>query len=336
MASVKQRTDKALQLCGGAGKMYRKSIVTVAKALMKMDKVLIISHRAPDGDTLGCAFALCRGLRSLGKKANVICADEIPAKYAFMYEGMSEQAFEPEHFITVDIAAPHLMGRLAGEYEKKIEVCIDHHVSNSMEAPVKLVDTHAAATAEVIWLMLCAMGADIDQATASCLFAAISTDTGCFKYSNVTTRTHYIAAELMKYGVDCAGINFRLLDEETPAKLELKKQALAALEYFCDQQCAVITVTADMIAQTGASAEDLDGISNIPRNIKGVECGITLKEVADGWKVSVRSTEKVNASELCGRFGGGGHKAAAGCHFSGSSEEAKKQLVDAVSEILTK
>lgn len=334
MATVKKRAKAALELCGGADKDYTDQIVKVAKALLKMNNVLILSHRSPDGDTLGCAYALCRGMRSLGKKAAVKCADEIPGKYTFMYEGMEQQTFEPEHFVTVDIAGAHLLGSIADEYEKKIDVCIDHHFRNSIEAPVKLVDTDASATAELIWLILNAMGVKMDKEMASCLFAAISTDTGCFKYSNVKPRTHLIAVELMKYGVDCAGINFKLIDEVSQAQLELKKQALSTLEYFCNNQCAIVTVTSEMIQQTGASPEDLDGISNIPRSISGVECGITMRQINDGWKISVRSSEKVNASDLCGKFGGGGHKAAAGCKFTDSYEEAKKQLVDAVSEIL--
>lgn len=334
MASIKKRTKKALSICGETEKDFKNQIVKTAKALRKMDHVVILSHRAPDGDTLGCAFALCRGLRSLGKKAVVKCADDIPEKYSFMYQRMEDQTFEPQYFVSVDIAAPHLLGKLTEEYENKINLCIDHHISNSINAPLKLVDANASATAELIWLVLCAMGVELNNDIASCLFAAISTDTGCFKYSNVTPRTHLIAVELMKYGVECAEINFKLLDEESPAKLELKKQALATLEYFCDKKCALITITSEMMEQSGASPEDMDGVSNIPRSISGVECGITMREVSDGWKISVRSTDKVNASELCGKFGGGGHKAAAGCKFNESYEESKKKLIDAVCEIL--
>ena len=334
MASVKKRAENAMKCVGMKDNDYRNQLVTVAKALLRMDCVLIFAHRAPDGDTLGCAYALCRGMRSLGKQANVKCADAIPEKYAFMSAGMEEQSFEPAHYVSVDIAAPHLLGGLEEAYAGKIEVCIDHHVSNSFETPVKLVDAKAAATAEVIWMLLCAMDARIDTETAACLFAALSTDTGCFKYSNVTPRTHLIAVELMKYGVDCAGINFKLLDEVSQAQLELKKQALANLEYCCDNRCAIVTITSDMMKEIGASQEDLDGISNIPRSIAGVECGITMKQVSDGWKISVRSSNRVNAAELCGKFGGGGHKAAAGCKFGDDYEDAKRQLIEAVSEYL--
>lgn len=334
MASVKKRAKTALKLIGTVDNDYRNQIVKVAKALLKMNNVIILSHRAPDGDTLGCAFALCRGLRSLGKNAIVKCADEIPEKYAFMHEGMDEQTFEAQHIVSVDIASPNLLGKLADEYKDKIGICVDHHLNNTMEAPIKLVDTKAAATGEVIWMLLRAMDAKIDKETAACLFAAISTDTGCFKYSNVTQRTHLIAVELMKSEIDCAKINFSLLDEVSQAQLELKKLALNTLEYFCDNQCAMITVTSEMISRTNASPEDLDGLSNIPRSIKGVECGITMREIPEGWKVSIRSSEKVNASEICAQFGGGGHKAAAGCRFSTSCEDAKQQLIDAISQVL--
>ena len=129
MASVKKRAKTALQICGKANdKIYRDSLVKTAKALMKLDNVEIISHRAPDGDTLGCSSALCRGLRFLGKKANVVCADAIPDKYAFLFDGIEPQALEAQHFVTVDIAAPHLMGKLKETYENKIDVCIDHHI----------------------------------------------------------------------------------------------------------------------------------------------------------------------------------------------------------------
>ena len=335
MASVKKRAKTALQICGKANdKIYRDSLVKTAKALMKLDNVEIISHRAPDGDTLGCSSALCRGLRFLGKKANVVCADAIPDKYAFLFDGIEPQALEAQHFVTVDIAAPHLMGKLKETYENKIDVCIDHHIDNSISAPVKMVDQHAAATAEIIWQLLSAMGVVIDQSIANDLFAALSTDTGCFKYSNVTEQTHLIAIELMKCGAECAKINYKLIDEETKAKMELKKQSLATLEYFCDNRCAVITITKAMMEASGALPEDTDGISNIPRSISGVDCGITMRETDDGWKISVRSDEKLNAATLCGRFGGGGHAAAAGCKFNASYEDAKTQLVEAAKELM--
>lgn len=336
MANIKKNAKNALKLCGQDDKKYLNEIVNVAKTLAKMDMVEIISHRSPDGDTLGSAVALCRGMRAMGKKANVVCADPIPAKYRFLFDGLDSQNFEAAHFVSVDIAAPHLMGNLEETYAGKLDAAIDHHIKNSMEAPVKFVDESASAVGELIWLLLSAMGVTLDKAMAEALFTAITTDTGCFKYSNVTPRTHRIAMELMKYGIDCADMNFKLLDEVTKAQLALKSAALATLEYCCDDKCAIVTITDEMLSKSGATQEDTDGVANIPRSISGVQCGITVKQQGDGWKISIRSDEHVNAAELCGKFGGGGHARAAGCKLTGSCADVKLKLIEAAEEVLGK
>lgn len=334
ISSMKKNAANALKLCGIDDKKYRDNLVATANALLGMNDIIIVCHRSPDGDTLGSATALCRGLRFLGKRANVKCADEIPQKYSFMFDGLNEQDIVPQHFVSVDIAAPHLMGALEAEYSGKIEVCIDHHRMNSVNAGVKLVDDTASAAGEIIWLLLMTMGVKFDEAIASCIFGAISTDTGCFKYSNVTIRTHLIAVELMKYDIDCAGINFKLIDEETKSKLALKNMALSTLDYYYGGKCAIITITTEMMEKSGAAPEDMDGVASIPRSISGVECGITMKQDGDSWKISVRSTDNVNAADLCAKFGGGGHKAAAGCKLTADYDSAKAQLVQAASEVL--
>lgn len=336
MVNVKKNAKNVLKMFSIDDKRYLTDVVRTAQRLLEINDIEIISHHAPDGDTLGSATALCRGLRSLGKKANVVCADAIPQKYQFMFDGLEAQAFEPQYFVSVDIAAPHLMGRLQETYEKKIDVCIDHHIKNSIEASVKFVDENSSAVGELIWILLQAMGVTIDKAIAESIFTAITTDTGCFKYSNVTARTHLIAVELMKLGIDCAALNFKLLDEETKAKLGLKSAALSTLEYYCDDKCAIITITSDVMNEFHAAPEDTDGVSNIPRSIQGVQCGITMKQDGDGWKISVRSDEHVNAAELCGKFGGGGHARAAGCKFNIGYDEAKKKLVEAAQEMIEK
>lgn len=336
MANVKKNVKNLFKQLGIDDKEYLKDVVQTAQKLLTMNNVEILSHRLPDGDTLGSAVALCRGLRSLGKKANVICADPIPQKYQFLFDGLDEQSFQPDHVVSVDIAAPHLMGKLEETYAGKIDVAIDHHMKNSIEAPLKFVDEKAAAVGELIWLLLNAMGVTVDKAMAEAMFTAITTDTGCFKYSNVTPRTHQIAVELMKLDVDCAGLNFRLLDETTKAQLGLKSAALSTLEYHCEDKCAIVTITTEMMEKFNASPEDTDGVSNIPRSIQGVQCGITMKQNEDGWKISIRSDEHVNAAEVCGKFGGGGHARAAGCKFTESYEEAKQKLVAAVEEVLDK
>ena len=305
--SVKKNAKNVLSQCGVDDKNYLDSVIKTASALLDMDDVEIISHRSPDGDTLGSAAALCRALRSLGRRANVICADQIPEKYQFMFDGLNKQEFDPKHFVSVDIAAPHLMGCLEEKYADKIEICIDHHIKNSVNAAVKFVDEASSSVGELIWILLKAMDVSVDKGMAECIFAAITTDTGCFKYSNVTLRTHIIAMELMKFGIDCAALNFKLIDEETKSKLALKSMALS-----------------------------MDGVASIPRSIRGVQCGITMKEDGNAWKISIRSDESVNAAELCAKFGGGGHARAAGCKLNGSYDDAKKSLVKAIEDIIGK
>ena len=334
--SVKKNAKNVLSQCGVDDKNYLDSVIKTASALLDMDDVEIISHRSPDGDTLGSAAALCRALRSLGRRANVICADQIPEKYQFMFDGLNKQEFDPKHFVSVDIAAPHLMGCLEEKYADKIEICIDHHIKNSVNAAVKFVDEASSSVGELIWILLKAMDVSVDKGMAECIFAAITTDTGCFKYSNVTLRTHIIAMELMKLGIDCAALNFKLIDEETKSKLALKSMALSTLEYYCQDKCAIITITSDMMKESGAAPEDMDGVASIPRSIRGVQCGITMKEDGNAWKISIRSDESVNAAELCAKFGGGGHARAAGCKLNGSYDDAKKSLVKAIEEIIGK
>lgn len=336
MANVKKNAKNLFKQLGIDDKGYLNNVVQTAEKLLTMNNVEILSHRLPDGDTLGSAVALCRGLRSLGRKANVLCADPIPQKYQFLFDGLNEQQFQSEHVVSVDIAAPHLMGKLEEKYAGRIDLAIDHHMKNSIEAPLKFVDENAAAVGELIWLLLNVMGVTVDKAMAEAMFTAITTDTGCFKYSNVTPRTHQIAVELMKLDVDCAGLNFKLLDETTKAQLGLKSEALSTLEYHCEDKCAIVTITTEMMNKYNASPEDTDGVSNIPRSVQGVQCGITMKQTEDGWKISIRSDEHVNAAEVCGKFGGGGHARAAGCKFTESYEEAKQKLVAAVEEVLGK
>lgn len=336
MANVKKNAKNLFKQLGIDDKGYLNDVVQTAEKLLTMNNVEILSHRLPDGDTLGSAVALCRGLRSLGRKANVLCADPIPQKYQFLFDGLNEQQFQSEHVVSVDIAAPHLMGKLEEKYAGRIDLAIDHHMKNSIEAPLKFVDENAAAVGELIWLLLNVMGVTVDKAMAEAMFTAITTDTGCFKYSNVTPRTHQIAVELMKLDVDCAGLNFKLLDETTKAQLGLKSEALSTLEYHCEDKCAIVTITTEMMNKYNASPEDTDGVSNIPRSVQGVQCGITMKQTEDGWKISIRSDEHVNAAEVCGKFGGGGHARAAGCKFTESYEEAKQKLVAAVEEVLGK
>ena len=177
------------------------------------------------------------------------------------------------------------------------------------------------------------MNVKIDNKIAECIYTGISTDTGCFKYSNATPKTYRIAADMIELGARSAFINRLMFDTKSKQRVELEKLVLETLEFFCDDKCAVVYVTHDMQVKSGTADDDIEGISSIPRGIKGVQVGVTLREKENGiFKISLRTNDELNASDICKKFGGGGHPAAAGCTIHGGLENAKKSIVEAISD----
>ena len=300
--------------------------VKTADFLKSHDNFLILTHDNPDGDTLGSGFALCFALRKMGKKANVL-VEELPLKYAFIADGYEEDNFNAEVIISVDMAAEGMFGEKTKAYMDKIDLCIDHHGSNSRYAKNLYLVADAAANCENIYKVIKAMGVSLDKQIATCLYTGIATDTGCFKFSNVTTDTHIFAGELLTYGVDHAKINFSLFEQKSKERMAAEKLVLESLEYYKDGKLAVCAITEEIINKTGVVQSEFDAMVGIPRSIAGVEIGITLKQRDDGFKISLRSSENYDVSGICAVFGGGGHLRAAGCFIKGDLEEVKAKIV---------
>ncbi len=306
-----------------------------AEFLRGHDNYIIISHANPDGDTIGCATGLCRALRKLGKKANNICADEISKRFDFLREGMEPQEFDPQTYITVDVADRKLLGDFDKLYGDRIAFAVDHHVSHVDFAPLLLIEPKAAAAAQTVYKLIKELGPGImDTKIAECLYTGISTDSGCFKYSCATAETHRIAAELLEYGFDHAQIDYVFFDMKTKARIALEEKIYRDIEFFFDGRCAVVALTKEQLASV--DSEDSNGLSAIPRMIEGVEVGVVFKQRGNGsWKASLRSNSHIDVQKICGAFGGGGHVKAAGCSFSGISlDEAKKQLTEEIRKAL--
>lgn len=306
-----------------------------AELLKSKDNILILTHINPDGDTLGSGFALLRALRNMGKRARLINADPIPEKFAYLYEGIGDEAFTEEFIVSVDVAERKLLGSLCDEYADRVDLAVDHHESSRTFAKETYCESDSASCCEIIYLLLEAMGTDITKEIADCIYTGMSTDTGCFKYSNVTVRTHEIAARLIKAGADHSRINVRMFETKTMGDFMLQKMCLDTLEVYGGGKVAVITVTKDMLAQCGVDKSALDAIKPITRQIEGVEIGITVKEEKDGKTgISVRTGEGYDASAICAHFGGGGHVRAAGCEIKGTVKEAaemmKKYIIEEV------
>lgn len=313
-------------------------MITLSEAatlLAENDNFHILTHRYPDGDTLGCAFALCYALRSLGKKANVKVAPKVPSKFSYLHENYEDQDFECKFVVSVDVAAPSLLGDLYEEYNDKIDLCIDHHGSNSMQADNICVDATCAAACEIIYNLLVLMDVKISKDMANAIYTGISTDTGCFCYTNTTAQTHRIAAQLIELSCDFAQINRINFETKTRAKLKMERMVYDTMEFYCGGKCAIIYTTLAMQKALGAGDDEMEGLASIPRQIEGVKMGITMREKEDGtFKVSVRTNDGVNASEFCARFGGGGHAAASGCSIKGDLSTAKYMLIKAAEEVL--
>lgn len=301
--------------------------------LQEHDNYYVLAHRSPDGDTIGSTFALVNVLRAMGKHANARCSDEFPARYEFMYGDYADEDFQAETIVAVDVADTLLLGKGLAEYADKIDLCIDHHISNIFYATATLLNAKASATCEVLAKLFFEMGMPMDDHVATCLYTGIATDTGCFKYQNTTQEAHRITAELMDYKVDYAGINRRLFDIKSKARLLVEQLLSARMEFFLDDKCAMITITKELIGASGMDESDFEGLASLTLQVDGIEVGVTLKERDNGgYKVSMRSSNKVNVSEICQGFGGGGHIKAAGCILDGELPEVKVMIIAAVAK----
>jgi len=308
----------------------------VADRLRRADNILLLAHQYPDGDTLGSNFSLCLALQALGKQVRVVCGDPIPEKYDYMTDGISMPDFEPDYICALDVADAKLLGPHMQElYGDRVDLCIDHHSTNTGYAAETYVDAACAACAMLILRIIRLLGVEFTPAMAQCIYTGIATDTGCFKYSNADALAHRMAADCMDLGIPYEMINRVNFDIKSRARIELERMALDGMEFYHDGRVAIMTITNEMVARSGAVENDLEGLPPIPREIEGVWVGITLRQKADGnYKISVRTGTHADASAICALLGGGGHNRAAGCAINGSREEAKAAILRAAEQAI--
>ncbi len=307
------------------------NLKNAAKFLKKNDNYIILTHASPDGDTLGAGYALYYGLKQLGKKVEVLCPDLIPARYAYFLSDTDHVTRENATIIAVDVADNRLLGSLQDDFGYNVELCIDHHVSNTRYAKALLLDADASATCEIMFELLNQLKIKINDTIAQALYTGIATDTGCFKYANVTNRTHKIASALYDYNINAPEINRIMFDTKSKNVMKLERMVLDKAEYHFDDKCVVLTVTTDMQQKTNCSGPDLEGLSVISRSIEGVMVGVALKQSgSDTYKVSMRTFDPLNASVICKALGGGGHKNAAGATITGALSDVKATILEVV------
>ena len=323
--------------------MANNTFKEIAEVLLKAEKILIYPHINADGDAVGSAAALCHTLRRLGKTAYVLIEEQLPANLRFMDKGyftFDEKVIEqPDVSVCVDCGD---FGRFPMRREKflsaRTTVCVDHHGTTQNFCDYNYVDSAAAATGELIYALIKEMVPEADVETGEAIFAAITTDTGNFQYSNTTKNCHLIMAELYDLGVDTNKVSVEIYENERQEKLMITTKALSTLEIFGGGCGAIAHLTREDMKEIGAEPFETDGVIQKLRSISGVEYAALVKEKEPGViRVSMRAKRRGNVATIASELGGGGHVKAAGCTLNMPLDEAvnlvKSKLSEAIKEL---
>lgn len=314
-------------------------IPEILGALKPCSTVLISVHKNPDGDALGSQLALMRALKHLGKTVRMHNLDPVPEVYRFL-PGMGQITSGPvvdgsyDAFLVLD-ADPPRTGLFSGRYPARVLINIDHHVTNPGEWQLTWLDPAATATGEMIYHLVNALKAPIDRETALCLYTSIFTDTGSFRYTNTTSASMRIAADLLDKGADPWLVTEQVYESYTFRRIKLLGMVLSGMAHDRDDRIAYVLVTEDMYRETGTSAEDTDNFVNYVRAVKGVEVAVLFRQTGPAqYKISLRSKGRVDLSGMAQSLGGGGHKNAAGGVVEGPFDAVRARVLAAAEKVL--
>lgn len=320
----------------------------LAAELLKLKSVLLSTHVAPDPDAIGSCFALAEALRRHGVKVQVYLSDPMPDRMRSFLPAAVSWAVEPvdaDAVVVVDTASRVRIGgdieRVYGSAPKSFN--IDHHASNIGWADYNYLDTKAAAAAIIVWELLAAlddvapraMKLTADPLLANLLFAGLVDDTGRFCFSNCDARAFATASALFAAGAEPERVANALYFSTPERVLRLQARVLSGLRLVLGGKVAMVSIPRQLLEECGAGAEDAEGLVDLARSVEGAEAAFLQREIENGWKISLRAkSTKFDMNAVAARFGGGGHKAAAGCRIAGTEQEVTDQLVAALSEII--
>ncbi|TCO79898.1 DHH family phosphoesterase [Marinisporobacter balticus] len=308
----------------------------VGNLFHKAHNILILPHILPDGDTIGSSIALYLALEKIGKHPHIFLKETVPDNIKFLSNGniynRVDKYFQFDLVVSIDCSDIGRLGDRESYIDKaKCSLNIDHHVTNTYFADYNLVDPKAAATGEIIYFLINSLGISITKDMATCLYTAISTDTGSFKYDNTTHQTHSIAAILLEKNIDLNFITTEIYQNKPIYKVKLLIEVLNTLEFYCENKVVILCIMKEHIEKTGAKLEDTEGFIEYARDIDGVEVGVLLKEMDQGQiKVGFRAKYDVDVSKIAKVFDGGGHKKASGCTIHDSIENAKRIIINSI------
>ncbi len=305
----------------------------------KAHSVAILTHSSLDGDALGSSLGIALALDYIGKKVTVFLGEPIPRSLEFLPgQNLISSDYDKTFDLAISLDNSDLkrLGDRADIYisaEKKIN--IDHHTTNSMEADSLWIDQNASATGEMVYKLIKAMGIPINKDIAACIYTAIITDTGGFRYSNTTPESHIIAAELIKHGIPFARIAKKVFDIVSHSKMSLLKKTIQNLTLYYDGKVAVSWLLYDDIYPLNAQSDDFEGLVNVGVNLEGVEVSLFVREEELGcFKGSLRANNYVDVAKIAGKFSGGGHKRAAGFTYTGNLNEIIRLVLDEINREL--
>ena len=313
-------------------------INNLKKKIVEATSIGVASHIDPDGDNLGSICALKKSLEIFGKEVFLYIDDQIPRSYQFLpgVDESSEIETNRRHdlFFALDCADQERLGKRVGDLfdRAKTKVVIDHHLTNQGYGDLNFIEI-VSSTGELLYEILKQADLPIDREVATCLYTAISSDTGSFKYDSTSSRTHEIAADLLSHQIDLNEITINLYQRRSLAKTNLLMRAMQNLKILEDGKIALTRISLDDLDKTQAEHSDTDGIVEFIRDIDGVELAIFLKDSKrSGSKISMRSKGDIDASKIAVKFGGGGHKRAAGASFNGDLDQCQEAILKVVND----
>lgn len=333
------RVDQILRELAGEGAMTEVSLDEMANALREADRLLVTTHPDPDADAIGSLLALSEGLRRLGKTVVAYNPDPVPSTLHFLdgsgaivHDLEGEAAFSATVLVDCSDARMFPAGLPDRSWLGRVLV-IDHHKTVGKVADLLYRDPTAAATGVMIHRVLGALGVPLDQQLAEAIYCALIADTGSFRYQNTTPAAMRTAAELLDHGVDPWRVASNLYESKPRRQLDLLVRALSTLQVSPDGLVAALTVTEEMLDETGCTTDMVDGFINYARSVEGVQVAVLFRPRADGVRVSLRSRGKLDVSQIAIAHGGGGHRNAAGFTAPGPAETLFAPLYAQVTEL---
>jgi len=306
------------------------TISDAVKILRENDNFLIVTHIRPDGDTIGSSSALCYALRKIGKTAYLYNNPQFAESFPWIVEPyIAPEGVAPNYTVSIDMADEQLFPQ---GFKGSVDLCIDHHPSNTLYAKNTLVWPDRASCGEVIMEIVKEL-CGLDPAVADLLYVAVSTDTGCFEYGNTTGDTLRAASELCYAGARNTFLNKLLFRTSSKARLSLEAQIFSSLSYYHDGKTVIAVVTKEMLDKAGAKEQDCQDIAALPGRAEGAFTSVMIKEIDENHcKVSLRTNGVVDANKVCAIFGGGGHKMASGCTIDKGCIDAAELLADIIAK----